>query len=113
MTRETQEYISDFEREILERLVRLETSVELGFKSTDKALILARESLDKDRILAKADLDRHLESLNASGKKIERLEGTFATKEDVAKEFKSVNRIIYLAVGIFIAFEFIFKYLIK
>lgn len=113
MIRETQECISGFEQQILERLVKLETSVDLGFKSTDKALVLARETLEKDRILTKKELDANLSTLTLSEKNFGKLERTFATKDEVAKEFRAINRVIYIGVGVFIAFEFIFKYVIK
>lgn len=107
------ESVSERDLEILTKLVRLETTVDLGFKTMDKALTLARETSEREKIQARNELDLHLSKLNNAAEKIEKLEGTFATKSEVAKDFKSVNRMLYIGIGFFIAIEFIFKYVVR
>jgi hypothetical protein len=100
-------------RECSKSMGFIETLLATRFDNVDTALALAREMSEQSKDLARQDLNRHLELLNNSAKKIEKLEGTFATKDGVAREFKNINRIIYIGVGAFIVLEIVFKVLIK
>ena len=61
---------------------------------------------NKDALdLARAQIDHRLEGMNAFQKRMDRLENTFATKDDLA----SVARLVYVGVGIVLTFQvFIF-----
>ena len=118
-------YISD--RDTLERLVRLETKVCLKFEELDKALILARDTSEKSRVEAretieksrcesKETIDHRLEGLNQYQKRIDRLEGTFATKDDrlvLNTRIDKLERVVYMGVGIALAFQLVAHFLFK
>lgn len=106
-TQLTGSYISD--RETLERLVRLESIVQLKFDEMAKALILAQIANDKISSEAKRVVDERLEGLNQHRERLIRMEGTFATKEELAVALKY----IYIAMGILIAVEVVIQLFIK
>jgi len=56
-----------------------------------------KEALD----LARAQIDYRLEGMNAFQKRMDRLENTFATKDQLA----SIARLVYVGVGIVLAFQ--------
>jgi hypothetical protein len=87
----------------LSRLVRLETAVELKFEELEKALILARELAKNDRETATNVLNHRLEGMNEFQKRMDKLEGTFATKT----ELRGVERLVYVGVGIVLAVQFV------
>jgi len=81
-----EKYISD--RDTLERLAKLEVAVQKDQelrKEKCEAIIgsikLAREVAEKSEILARTQVDRHFEVVNNFQKRIDRAEGTYATKE--------------------------------
>lgn len=76
---------------IRDRLTRIETEVRLGFREMDKALVLARNTAEKDKTLAKDENDKHFETLNQNKERMDRLELTFASKDDLSREIRSVN----------------------
>lgn len=82
------DYISP--RETSDRIVKLETRVDLKF-----------EELEKNISLAKQNLDYRLQGMNEFQKRMDKLEGTFATKEEV----QSNSRLIYIGIGILFAFQ--------
>ena len=93
--------------EILSRLVRLETKVCLKFEEWDKNIILARQNTEKERKEAKEALDVRLASMNEFQRRMDRLEGTFATKEALAR----VEKLVYIGFGIVIALEMVLRVL--
>ena len=102
---EPDKYISD--RETLERLVRLETKVHMKFESLEQALMLARQTVKSDRDERKIELDRRLEGMNQFQKRMDKLEGTFATRSELA----AVSKLLYIGLGIVAAFQFFMQYL--
>lgn len=96
-------------KDILTRLVRLETTVSLKFEEMDKALVLARELAKTNRENTNAALDHRLEGMNQFQKRIDKLEGTFATKDALGK----IERLVYVGVGIVIAIQFFIHFLGK
>jgi hypothetical protein len=105
--------LMDLEKLLILRIDLVKSSLDFGFAAMEKALILARDAATDEKRSAECTLNAHLEKLNQHSTKMERLESTFATKEGVAKEFKFVNKVLYIGLGIFIAVEFFFKYLVK
>ena len=123
--------ITDFEQGILERLVKLETTVDLGFKSMDNALVLARTTAESDRNRVKSELDHRLTGINEFQHRIDRLEATYVTltyldakltnlNETIRAlsisfntQLKSISRIVYIGVGIAIALQFFFTYIVR
>ena len=88
----------------IDRLARLETCVNLKFVELDKALTLARDLARDERENTKVELDRRLEGMNQFQKRMDRLEGTFATQ----KELQALSKIIYIGIGIVLAIQFLF-----
>jgi len=88
-------------RDILARLVRLETKICLKFEELDRALVLAREMREKERLENREVLEHRLEVLNEHQRRMDKLEATFATKEMLAK----TDRLVYAGVGILIAVQ--------
>jgi CHASE3 domain sensor protein len=112
---DNEEYIS--QKDTLSRLVRLETKVCLKFEEMEKAIVLAREQIERDKELAKNDLDRRLASMNEFQKRMDKLEGTFATKDYVNDTIASINlrinsveKLVFIGVGILISLQFIFHF---
>ena len=111
------------ERETLERLVRLETKAEAKFDSLDKALVLARELIEREKSQAKADLDHRLEGMNQFQKRMDRLEGTFATKDEISllqkvvgtfatkDELTALWRIAWIGIGVMLTLQIVFKFI--
>lgn len=97
-------YISG--RETLERLVRLETRTDLKFDVMEQALVLAREQIQRDKDLATVTLNHRLEGMNEFQKRMDRLEGTFATKE----ELTVVQRYVWIGIGILLSVEILLKF---
>ncbi len=80
----------------------------IRFESMEKALVLARELAQADKELARAILEHRLESMNAFQRRMDKLEGTFATKD----QLESLNKLLYVGVGIVITLQFVFRFLI-
>jgi hypothetical protein len=116
---DTDRYISD--RDTLERLVRLETKICLKFEELDKTcpvrhaiidrdIVLARETLEKSRIEAKETIEHRMEGMNQFQKRIDRLEASFATKDDISytkkifdDKYDTLARLVYIGVGLVLA----------
>ena len=81
-------------KDTLSRLVRLETKVCLKFEEMEKALVIARENIEKDKSLAQEQLTRKLEGMNEFQKRMDKLEGTFITRESVTVELNSIRNLI-------------------
>ena len=79
-----------YNKETLERLVRLEEHVKVRFKELDKALNIAREGIDY-----------RLAGMNEFQKRIDRLEGSFATKEQLSV----VSKVVYVGFGILLGLQ--------
>lgn len=92
----------------LERLAKLETHVVLKFKELDTATILARELAEKERDRTKRELDYRLSGMNEFQKRMDKLEGTFATREML----QQVEKIVYIGIGIVIALQFAIRFLL-
>jgi uncharacterized protein (UPF0332 family) len=83
MTAANERYLTD--KEILTRIIRIETSI----NHEAKALLLARELSDK-----------HFESLNNAAMRLEKLEGTFATKESLQEKIDTVVKLVQVEMKI-------------
>ena len=90
------DYISP--RETSDRLVRLETKVELKF-----------DAIEKNLTLAKYNLDYRLQGMNEFQKRMDKLEGTFATKAEVATN----SKLIYIGVGLILALQVAVQFMRK
>ena len=85
-------------REYIERIMdEREKRIYDHFRANKEALDLARKQIDY-----------RLKGMNEFQKRMDRLESTFATKEQLAL----VSRLVYIGVGIVVAFQF-FIYIIK
>jgi hypothetical protein len=49
--------------------------------------------------------------MNEFRRQMDRQEGTFAKKESVDKEIDSIKRLLYIGVGLVLAFEILLRYL--
>jgi len=103
--------------DISNRMVRLETKVCLKFEEMEKALVLARDQIERGRVENKESLDYRLEGMNQFQKRMDKLEGTFATKTEVANVYDKVkaditanSRLIYIGVGALLAFQIFMAY---
>ena len=81
---------SNFDRDTLERLVRLEASTYVKFVEIEKAINLAREGIDY-----------RLNGMNEFQKRMDKLEGTFATKDNV----HVLSKLVYVGLGIVLAVQ--------
>lgn len=88
-------------------MCRLEEGCRIRHEKDDQALNLAREILQNDIKIAREGMSVKLDGMNQFQKRIDRLEGTFATKDDLSE----VKRLVYIGVGIIIALEFAIKYI--
>ena len=79
-----------YNKETLERLVRLEEHVKVRFKELDKALNIAREGIDY-----------RLAGMNEFQKRMDRLESTFATKDSL----NALTKIVYIGLGIVLGIQ--------
>jgi glucose-6-phosphate isomerase len=112
-----EKYISD--RDTLERLVRLETKVDEKFESITCNIKLARDVAEKAETLARNQTDKHFENINNFQKRIDKLEGTFATKEGLDSRIFSLNeridalsKLVYIGIGGVLVLELVFKFII-
>ena len=71
----------DYDRQTLERLVRLEEHVSVRFKALDKALDLAREGVDY-----------RLKGMNEFRAQLEKQTDTFATSAEIDMRFRETVR---------------------
>jgi hypothetical protein len=97
--------------ELTERLARLETKVCLKFDEMDKALVLSREIME-----------RRLAGMNEFQKRMDRLEGSFATRdnmqilenlvnEKVSKsEFQIVQRAVWIGIGAVVVLQIALRF---
>ena len=106
-------------KDIAERLARLEEKTSLKFAEMEKALVLARELVDKERIDTKSTLEYRLAGMNEFQKRMDKLEGTFVTKENLtiykdqtAKDIANISRLVYIGIGVVMAIQFLFRYVI-
>lgn len=74
-----------------ERLAKLEKEVELRFQFTKENVILARELVDKAEVLLREENNTHFKTLNQHKANQERLENTFASKENIQSEVKTIG----------------------
>jgi hypothetical protein len=74
-----------------DRLIKIETEVHLSFGFLKDALCLARETAERDRTSTHAEYEKHFEILNQHKAAMEKLEISFATKDDLAREVKLIN----------------------
>lgn len=83
--------------------VDLRTYIERILDEREKALEERfRNNMDSIR-LAREQMEHRLNGMNEFQKRMDKLEGTFATKNDLS----SVERLVYIGVGIVIALQFI------
>ena len=102
------------------RITKLEVAVaklcakyELRFQEIDKALVLARELSEKDKVYARDRMEVRLVGMNEFQKRMDRLEGTFATKETMNQKLDAHSKIIYMAIGALAAIQVIIIALTK
>lgn len=76
---------------------------------------------EKDQLtVAREQMDHRLEGMNQFQKRMDKLEGTFATKIDLAnvkdafdKDLKGISRLVYIGIGIMLAIQFLSKYFFR
>ena len=90
------DYISP--RETSDRLVSLETKIDLKF-----------DEIEKNLALAKYNLDYRLQGMNEFQKRMDKLEGTFATKSEVATN----SKLIYMGVGLILALQVVLQFILR
>ena len=110
-------YISAAEN--LARLVRLETKVCLKFEELEKSIVLAREQVSHNRDLARNQVEYRLQGMNEFQKRMNKLEETFAVKENVGKDIDDLKdrinsnaKLLYIGIGVVLTLQIVFKFLI-
>ena len=100
---------SDYDRETFERLVRLESSTNVKFVELDKSIALARQGIDY-----------RLAGMNEFQKRMDKLEGTFVTREQLEASYKVFNaqisylsKLVYIGVGILFTLQVVFHIFLK
>lgn len=76
---------------------------------------------EKDQLtVAREQMDHRLAGMNEFQKRMDKLEGTFATKIDLAnvkdvfdKDLKGISRLVYIGIGIMLAIQFLSKYFFR
>ena len=110
------------EKEIIERLVSLETEFRVRLSTNREALVLAREILEKELELARHQMDDKLEHHNQWQKRWDKNEGLLATKEELAEKIqiieekslsrvRALERLVYIGVGLAIAVSYFLKFI--
>ena len=110
------------DKELLERIVVLETAFTERHTATKEALVLAREILAKELSITKIQIAEKLESQNQWQRRWDKNEGLLATKDELAKEIQvldkthnirldAVLRLVYIGMGIAIAGSYFVGYL--
>ncbi len=92
----------------LKLLTEMEERTIIRFESMEKALVLARDLAQADKELARNILEHRLIGMNEFQKRMDKLEGTFATKD----QLNSLSKLLYIGVGIVITLQFLFRFLI-
>ena len=82
------------EREIVERITRLEERAD----AVREQLVLSREQMEY-----------RLKGMNEFQKRMDRLEGTFATKNELSK----VEKLVWIGIGIVLTIQMVIRLLIK
>jgi hypothetical protein len=110
----------DYENDSLSRIVRLETKMSLKFDELEKALVLAREMVNKDLDSYKGQLGHRLDGMNEFQRRMDKLEGTFVTKEILKHELSflfirisTMEKLFYIGIGVILALQLVFKYFIR
>lgn len=78
------------QKEIVERITRLETKFDIRFQELDKALVLARNQLEQQKKEAKDTIDFRLKGMD---------EGTFATTAELKSNISDVRKDINTSVS--------------
>ena len=110
------------DKELLERIVVLETEAKVRAAMSKDALVLAREILAKELELARVQMDERLEGHNQWQKRWDRNEGLLATKEEVSEKFqtsdekssirnRNIERLVYIGVGLAIAVSYFLNFI--
>jgi hypothetical protein len=95
---------------IVERIARLETRMDLKFEELDKALVLARELVETERVLAKGQTDVHFKAVNESQARMDKMSATFATKEWAEERLSSLEKLVYIGLGMVLLLEALLKF---
>ncbi len=93
--------------ELTERLARVEERCLVTHRKDDQALHLARELLSKDVAYARDVIDRRLEGMNQFQKRMDRLENTFATKD----QLDTIRKFVYIGLGGVLALELVLRFI--
>lgn len=119
------------QKELFERLIKIETAFNLKCIENEKALVLARELIARESCHFAEQLDVKLHNMNNFQHRIDKLTGTLVTKEELEKEVKIVreqtdgkfsinagrindlSRLLYIGIGLVLALEMALKYLFK
>jgi len=92
--------ISDLDKLLVQRVDSVKTAVDMGFTSMEKALILASRQQEK-----------HDAGVNEFQKRMDKLEATFATKSEVAKDLKASNRVLLIGAVLIVVLTIVLNYL--
>lgn len=109
-------------KELLERIVRLETSDAVRVEEKKEALVLARTLLSKELELTRNQVAEKLEGHNQWQRRWDKNEAVFATKVDMldkitvvddkfAIRIRNLERLVFIGVGIAVAVQFFFGYI--
>jgi hypothetical protein len=112
--------LDNHDRDTLQRLVKVETYINLKFAEQDNALKLARENDDLHRREEKAANEIRLGNMNGFRERIDRLEGTLATRDFVNAKNELFNtrlagltRLVYIGLGIVLALQAVLVVAVK
>jgi hypothetical protein len=83
----TTEYVLD----LYGRVVAMESFFLAHVSNDREALVLAKKQTDAEVALALRGLESHLHGLNQSKERMDKLEGSFATKDDLIRDMKTIE----------------------
>ena len=86
--------------ELKVRITTVEVLLNAKILEMEKALTLARETADREKIQRSEELNHRLDKMNEYQKRMDKLEGTFVSKEFFDMQFEPVRKFVYIGVGI-------------
>ena len=113
----SQRCVSD--KELLERIVKIETATKVSAEERKEALILARELLDKKLELASTQITEKLEVHNQWQRRWDKNELVLASKKELDEKtivleekmnirIRNLERLFFIGVGLAIASQYFF-----
>lgn len=105
------------EKEVVERLARLETKVHLKFAELDKSINLAAAVAREEKINTREQIAEHFRVVNNFQSRIDALTASFKTRDSceesknrIDEKVSANTKLIYTGVGILMALQIVFHF---